>query len=117
MRILNILIAEDDDQNQAMMKLILVRQGHKVKSAWNGLLALEAVKKENFDLIFMDVQMPQMDGLEATRQIRIWENKKVHTTIVIITGSVPQNITEEYKSVGADTFILKPFDEIGRAHV
>jgi two-component system sensor histidine kinase/response regulator len=110
MRTLKILVAEDDDQNQAMMKLILVRQGHRVKSAWNGLAALEAVKSENFDLVFMDVQMPEMDGLEATRQIRRWENNKKHIPIVILTGSVPQTITEEYKNAGADTFILKPFD-------
>jgi CheY-like chemotaxis protein len=110
MRTLKILVAEDDDQNQAMMKLILVRQGHRVKSAWNGLAALEAVKSENFDLVFMDVQMPEMDGLEATRQIRRWENNKKHIPIVILTGSVQQTITEEYKNAGADTFILKPFE-------
>ena len=110
MRVLNILVAEDDDQNQAMMKLILHRQGHKVKSAWNGRAALEAVKTDNFDLVFMDVQMPEMDGLEATRQIRQWENNKKHIPIVILTGSVPQNVTDEYKNAGADTFILKPFD-------
>ncbi|MCX6083167.1 MAG: response regulator [Chloroflexi bacterium] len=110
MRSLNILIAEDDDQNQAMMKLILSRQGHKVKSAWNGLSAVEAVKSEIFDLIFMDVRMPEMDGLEATRQIRLWEDNKKHIPIVILTGSVSENITEEYKNAGADTYILKPFD-------
>lgn len=110
MRTLNILVAEDDDQNQAMMKLILVRQGHNVTSAWNGLIALETVKSGNFDLVFMDVQMPEMDGLEATRQIRLWEKKKKHTPIVLLTGSVPQNITEEYKNAGADTYLQKPYD-------
>lgn len=110
MRTLNILVAEDDDQNQALMKLILDRQGHNVKSAWNGNAALEAVKSGDFDLVFMDVQMPEMDGLEVTRQIRLWENNKKHIPIVMLTGSVPQNISEEYKNAGADTFILKPFD-------
>ncbi|HEY3372516.1 MAG TPA: response regulator [Prolixibacteraceae bacterium] len=110
MRALNILVAEDDDQNQAMMKLILIRQGHKVKSAWNGRAALEAVKSEDFDLIFMDVQMPEMDGLETTRQIRKWENNQRHVSIVILTGSVPEKISDEYKKAGADTFLLKPFD-------
>jgi len=51
-----------------------------------------------------------MDGLEATRQIRSWENNKKHVPIVILSGSVPQNITEEYKKAGADSFLLKPFD-------
>jgi len=107
---LNILVAEDDDQNQAVMKLILHRDGHHVKSAWNGRSALEAVKSENFDLVFMDVHMPEMDGLEVTRLIREWENNKRHTPIVLITGSIPQKIAEEYKKVGADTYLLKPFD-------
>lgn len=109
MRSLYILIAEDDDQNQAMMKLILMRRGHRVKSAWNGIQALEAVKKENFDLIFMDIQMPEMDGLEATRQIRAWEDNKRRVPIVILTGSAPSQ-TDGYKAAGADTYLSKPFD-------
>lgn len=110
MRLMNILIAEDDDQNQAMMKLMLVRQGHTVQSAWTGRAAVDAVKTGKFDLVFMDVQMPEVDGLEATRQIRQWENNKQHIPIVILTGSVPEKIKEDYKNAGADTFILKPFD-------
>jgi two-component system sensor histidine kinase/response regulator len=110
MRILNILVAEDDDQNQAMMKLLLSRHGHKVNSAWNGLQAFEAVKTGTYDLVFMDVHMPEMDGLETTRQIRKWENNEKHVPIVILTGSVSENITNEYKLAGADTFITKPFE-------
>jgi CheY-like chemotaxis protein len=110
MRILNILVAEDDDQNQAMMKLLLSRSGHKVKSAWNGVEALEAVKSGSFDLVFMDVHMPEMDGLETTRQIRQWENNEKHIPIVILTGSVTESITNDYKKAGADTFTTKPFD-------
>ncbi|MCX6064568.1 MAG: response regulator [Chloroflexi bacterium] len=110
MRSLYILIAEDDDQNQAMMKLILMRRGHRVKSAWNGVQALEAVKKESFDLVFMDVQMPEMDGLEATRQIRAWEDRKRRVPIVILTGSAPSQTSDNYKAAGADTFLSKPFD-------
>lgn len=112
MRSLNILVAEDDDQNQAMLKLILTRRGHRVKSAWNGLQALNAVKTESFDVVFMDIQMPEMGGLEATRQIRAWENKKQHVPIVILSGSVPPAISETYKLAGADTFLGKPFDMI-----
>ena len=80
MRILNILIADDEAQNQAMMKLILSRQGHNVKSTWDGTTTLEAVKTESFDLVFMDVHMPEMDGIETTRQIRKWENNKKRST-------------------------------------
>jgi len=110
MRSLNILVAEDDDQNQAMLKLILARRGHRVKSAWNGFQAIDAVKAETFDIVLMDVHMPEMDGLEATRQIRIWENKKQHVPIVILTGSVPPQVSYSYKLAGADTFLSKPFD-------
>lgn len=110
MRILNILVAEDDDQNQAMMKLILTRHGHKVKSAWNGSQAFEEVKSGTYDLVFMDVHMPEMNGVETTRRIREWENNEKHIPIVILTGSVSENITDEYKLAGADTFITKPFD-------
>lgn len=110
MRSLNILIADDDDQNQAMMKLILNRQGHSVKSAWSGIATVDAVKSEKFDLVFMDVHMPEMDGIEATRQIRKWENNQSHIPIVILTGSVPQGKTDEYKKAGADTYLFKPFD-------
>ncbi len=110
MRILNILVAEDDDQNQAMMRLLLSRYGHKVKSAWNGMQAVDAVKSGTYDLVFMDLHMPEMDGLEAIRKIREWENNEKHTPIVILTGSNPTDISDEYKKAGADTFITKPFD-------
>ena len=81
-----------------------------MSSAWNGLQAVEAIKAESFDVALMDVQMPEMDGLEATRQIRAWEGAKKHLPIVILTGSVPTEISDTYKIAGADTFIAKPFD-------
>lgn len=110
MRTLRILVAEDDDQNQAMMKIILDRLGHDVISAWNGLSALELIKKGGVDLVFMDVHMPEMDGLEATRLIREWENKKKRVPIVILSGSVSDDVIDKYKNAGADTYITKPFD-------
>lgn len=110
MRSLQILVAEDDPQNQAMMKLLLVRRGHRVKSVWSGIQALEAVKLENFDLVLMDIQMPEMGGLEATRLIREWENSQRHVLIAILSASVPTQVIESYKSFGADTFLTKPFD-------
>lgn len=110
MRTLNILVAEDDDQNQAMMKIILDRLGHNVVSAWNGVSALNSVKQDEIDLVFMDVHMPEMDGLEATKLIREWENKQKHIPIVILSGSVSDDVIEVYKNAGADTYITKPFD-------
>jgi CheY-like chemotaxis protein len=58
----------------------------------------------------MDLHMPEMDGLEATRQIRTWEDNKRHVLVVILTGSVPPQVSDTYKTAGADTFLSKPFD-------
>ena len=116
MRILNILVAEDDEQNHELIRLILERQGHCVHSVWNGIEAINAAKTGKFDLVFMDIQMPEMDGLEATRQIRGWEKNKRHIPIVILTASLLEKHTEEYKKAGADTFIQKPFN-VGRINV
>lgn len=108
MRNLNILIAEDDAQNQAILKLILVRRGHRVKSAWNGIQAVEAVKAEHFDLVLMDVQMPEMDGLEATRSIRSKYPTAHQPRIVAMTANAMQGDREECLAAGMNDYVSKP---------
>ena len=109
---LSILVVDDDELNQRMMQLILKREGHQVECVSNGLEAVDAVKTRTFDMILMDLQMPVMDGVEASRRIREWENGRGRTFIVALTASyLPERGRELYEA-GIDNYISKPF-EIG----
>lgn len=106
---LNILIVEDDDQGQRMLKLILSKTGHNLKFEFNGVDAVQSVKSEDFDLVLMDIQMPQMGGLEATRLIREWEKGKKHTAIVGLTA-IPESEHRNCIQAGMDDVIAKPIN-------
>ena len=107
---LKILVVDDDDLNRRMMRLLLVRDGHDVQVVANGIEALEAVKEQKFDVIFMDLQMPLMDGFEASRQIRTWENGNPRTYIVALTASYLPQIGHRLFESGIDNYISKPFE-------
>ena len=78
--------------------------------ASNGLEAFEAIKVKKLDIVFMDLQMPVMDGIEASRQIRAWENGGTHTFIVALTASyLPENGQTLFEA-GMDNYISKPFE-------
>jgi CheY-like chemotaxis protein len=107
---LEILVVDDDELNQRMMRVLLTHEGHHVELASNGLEAFEAIKSQKFDIVFMDLQMPVMGGVEASRKIREWENGGRHTFIVALTASYLPEQGQELFEAGIDNYISKPFE-------
>jgi PAS domain S-box-containing protein len=108
---LKILVAEDNMTNQKIVNLILRRLGYKASFAENGALALEAIKKEQFDLIFMDVHMPEMDGLTATERIREYEKSSDlghKLWIIALTAHAMSGDREKCLKSGMDDYMTKP---------
>ena len=105
-----ILVVDDDVLNQRMMQLLLQRDGYQVDVVSSGLEALEAVKLRRYDVVFMDLQMPVMSGVEASRRIREWENGGQHTFIVALTASYLPEKGQELFEAGIDNYIAKPFE-------
>ncbi len=105
-----ILVAEDNPLNQTFAKEVLEEAGHEVILAENGREALEIMQKDHFDIVFMDVQMPQMDGLEATRRIRAGETGEAGRTIPIIaaTAFAVQGDKEKCLEAGMSGYVVKP---------
>jgi CheY-like chemotaxis protein len=110
-RRLRILLAEDNQVNRRLVELLMTRQGHEVVSVENGRKAVELAEQEHFDLILMDVQMPDMDGLEATRQIRALERAVGgHRPILALTANAMRGDEEVCRQAGMDGYIPKPFE-------
>jgi len=108
-----ILLAEDNLVNQRLTRVILENLGYEVEVANNGKLAVEKFQTSFFDLILMDIQMPVMDGLEATRKIREIEalqQNKSKVLIVALTANSRLQDKENCKAAGMDDFINKPFN-------
>lgn len=108
---MNILLAEDNLINQKFALRALEMKGHEVTVANNGLEAIQLWEKSDFELILMDVQMPQMDGLEATRQIRAREIKSEtngRTLIVAMTAHAMKGDREKCLTAGMDGYLTKP---------
>jgi CheY-like chemotaxis protein/two-component sensor histidine kinase len=103
---MNILIAEDNLINQKLITKIITRLGYQPQVVINGEQALEAIKKENFDLILMDVQMPELDGLETTRIIRKTETRQPY--IIAMTASAMAEDRAACVEAGMNSFVSKP---------
>jgi CheY-like chemotaxis protein len=105
-----VLLAEDNLVNQKIARKILERMGCEVMSALNGEEAIELWSAETFDLVLMDVQMPRLDGLSATRKLRELEQANgTWTPIVALTANVLPEDIAECRKAGMDAHIPKPF--------
>jgi PAS domain S-box-containing protein len=105
---LRILLAEDNEVNQKVGRLMLAKIGHQVDIAENGLEALEAARKTGYDVILMDMHMPVMDGLEATRRIRAELPADQQPRIVAMTASVTKEDRQACTEAGMDEYLSKP---------
>ena len=106
---MRVLVAEDNLVNQKLIDRLLQRDGHSVTLVGNGREAIDALKNATVDLVLMDVQMPEMDGLEATRRIRARERGTgAHMTIVAITANALDGDREKCIQAGMDDYLTKP---------
>jgi CheY-like chemotaxis protein/nitrogen-specific signal transduction histidine kinase/PAS domain-containing protein len=105
----HLLVVDDSELNLALMASLLRREGYRVTTASSGQLALEAVTGAPFDAVLMDVQMPEMDGMEATRRIRALEAPAGHVRIIAVTAQDKERVWPDLVAAGMDGFIAKPF--------
>jgi len=108
---LRVLLVEDNSVNQKLAARLLEKRGHHVTVTANGLEALGALDRENFDVVFMDVQMPEMDGIAATAAIRLREHGTgSHLPIIAMTAHAMQGDRERCLAAGMDNYISKPIN-------
>jgi CheY-like chemotaxis protein len=109
MSCLRVLLAEDNPVNQLLATRLLEKRGHQVVVAANGREALEALGKDTYDLVLMDVQMPEMDGIEATIAIREMEKSSGrHLPVVALTAHAMKGDQERCLDAGMDAYLSKP---------
>ncbi len=107
--ILSILLAEDNLVNQRLATRLLEKRGHRVSLAATGREALTALEKQAYDLVLMDVQMPEMDGLEATSMIRQAEKETgAHQAVIALTAHAMKGDQERCLAAGMDGYLTKP---------
>jgi len=102
-----ILLVDDEETMVKYLSRRLIRRGFDVSVAYNGLNALEEIKKTDFDLVLLDVLMPEMDGIETLKEIK---KIKPETEVIMLTGHASVEVGIEGMKAGAFNYILKPFD-------
>jgi PAS domain S-box-containing protein len=107
---LYILLAEDNKINQRLAVAILEHAGHRIDIADNGAQAVEAVQRTDYDVVLMDSQMPVLDGIAATRQIRALPAPKCSVPIIALTANAMLGASEEYLAAGMNDYVSKPID-------
>jgi CheY-like chemotaxis protein len=105
-----VLVVDDVTANRLVARVLLQGAGHRVEQAVDGAGAIEAVRQGNIDLVLMDVQMPGMDGLEATRRIRALEGPGRHIPIIALTADALRDQIEQCLAAGMDGHLTKPLD-------
>ena len=103
-----VLVAEDNPVNQILAMRMLERLGYRAEVAGNGHEALDAVARRRYDAVLMDCQMPELDGYEATRQIRRYENGASHVPIIAMTAHSMPGDREKCIAAGMDDYVTKP---------
>jgi CheY-like chemotaxis protein len=104
---LRILLAEDNAVNQKLALRLLQQMGYRADVAANGIEALESLERQRYDLVLMDVQMPEMDGLEATRRIHArWGAARPR--VVAMTANAMQGDRDDCMAAGMDDYLTKP---------
>lgn len=109
-RALQILLAEDNDMNQMIAKAALAKFSHQITVVDNGRAAVEAVRRDDFDLVLMDIRMPEMDDPDATRIIRQEPNEKAAIPIIAVTADAVVENREEYFAAGMNACVTKPIN-------
>tara|TARA_R110000868_G_scaffold113557_4_gene304667 strand:- start:2733 stop:4451 length:1719 start_codon:yes stop_codon:yes gene_type:complete len=105
---LNILVAEDNEATRFLLEAMLTRKGHKVHMVENGILAVQAVENGSFDIVLMDMQMPEMDGVGATQEIRKMQDSRSSIPIIALTADVIKEHEEQYLKSGLTALVSKP---------
>src|SRR5438067_12372062 len=106
---MKVLIAEDDQDSRELLSWILQKLGYRVVAAANGKEAWEAFRKGRFRLVILDVLMPEIDGFELCRRVRLHKQSK-YTYIIMVTALIGKKDYLEGMEAGADDFVTKPFD-------
>ena len=114
---MNVLVVEDHPVNRMILEAWMGSAGHRTSTAENGQLAVDLAKSQRFDLIIMDVNMPVMDGLTATRLIREGGGVNVDTPVVVLSASARNEDHEAGLAAGADAYLNKPIDFRGLARL